>query len=45
MGKKRTAAQFFNDIMINSYEPLHKTNINGDTVVKRLKGGTKLNYK
>ena len=45
MRKKRTAAQFFDDAMTNGHEPLHETNVNGDTVAKGLEDGTELNYK
>ena len=45
MGKKRTAAQFFDDAVTNGHEPLHETNVNGDTVAKGLEDGTELNYK
>ena len=45
MRKKRTAAQFFDDAVTNGHEPLHETDVNGDTVAKGLEDGTELNYK
>ena len=45
MRKKRTAAQLFNDAVTNGHEPLHETDVNGDTVAKGLEDGTELNYK
>ena len=45
MRKKRTAAQFFDDAVTNGHEPLHETDVNGDTVAKGVEDGTELNYK
>jgi hypothetical protein len=42
--KKRTAAQFFNNIESYSLESLNKADINGDTISKYLKSGTEINY-
>ena len=42
MRKKRTAAQFFDDAVINGHEPLNETDVNG---AKRVEDGTELNYK
>ena len=44
MGKKRTAAEFFDDATINGHESLAETTVNGDKVPKGLQDGTKINY-
>ena len=45
MRKKRTAAQFFDDAVINGHEPLAVTDLNGDKVSKGIEDGTQVNYK
>ena len=45
MRKKKTAAQFFNDAVTNGHKPLHKINVNNNTVAKGLEDSTELNYK
>lgn len=45
MGKKRNAAQFFDDAETNGHELLLETELNDDKVAKKLEGGTEINYK
>ena len=44
MKKKRTAAQFFDDVELNGHESLNKADINDNTVSKHIKSSTEVNY-
>ena len=44
MKKKRTAAQFFDDVKTNDLESLIKININSDKIFKHLESDTEINY-